>query len=83
MATAAIANTWLGEEELFYDLGKINRPTLILHGIHDKVVPFSLAEIQAQVIRKGKLVPFEYAGHGLFYDQWEKFNNELIKFVES
>ena len=40
-ATAAIANTWLGEEKLFSDMGKINVPTLILHGIHDKVVPFN------------------------------------------
>lgn len=82
-ATAAVANTWLGEEELFYDLGKISRPTLILHGIHDKVVPFTLAEVQVQGIKNAKLLPFEFSGHGLFYDQWEKFNNELVRFIES
>ncbi len=37
-ATVSIARTWLGEERLFSDLGKISVPTLILHGIHDKVV---------------------------------------------
>lgn len=81
-ATAAIANTWLGEEKLFSDLETIRIPTLILHGIHDKVVLFELAEIQNQCIKNSKLVPFRYSGHGVFYDQKEKFNEELMRFVE-
>ncbi len=80
-ATAAIANTWLNEV-LFSDLETINVPTLILHGIHDKVVPFPLAEVQKQSIRNSKLVPFEFSGHGSFYDQRDKFNEELMKFIE-
>jgi non-heme chloroperoxidase len=81
-ATAAVANTWLGEEKLFSDLEEINVPTLILHGIHDKVCLFPLAEAQKQGIRKSKLVPFEFSGHGLFYDQRDKFNKELSEFIE-
>lgn len=81
-ATAAVANTWLGEEKLFSDLEKINAPTLILHGIHDKVCLFPLAEAQRQGIRNSRLVPFEYSGHGLFYDQKDEFNKELIRFIE-
>ncbi|MFR1710133.1 MAG: alpha/beta fold hydrolase [Clostridium sp.] len=81
-ATAAIANTWLDEERLFSDLETIRVPTLILHGIHDKVVLFELAEVQYQCIRNSKLVPFNYSGHGVFYDQKEKFNEELMRFVE-
>jgi len=80
-ATAAIANTWI-DEVLFSDLETINVSTLIIHGIHDKVVPFELGEIQNQCIRNSKLVPFKYSGHGSFYDQKEKFNEELMKFVE-
>ncbi|OOM70329.1 arylesterase [Clostridium puniceum] len=80
-ATADIANTWINEV-LFSDLGEINVPTLIIHGIHDKVVPFELGQVQEQNIRNSKLVPFKYSGHGAFYDQREKFNEELIKFVE-
>jgi len=34
------------------------------------------------LIRKLKLVPFKYSGHGVFYDQKEKFNEELMRFVE-
>ncbi|HEX9025866.1 MAG TPA: alpha/beta hydrolase [Clostridium sp.] len=80
-ATAAIANTWLNEV-LFSDLGAINVPTLIIHGIHDKVVPFELGQVQEQNIRNSKLLPFEYSGHASFYDQREKFNEELMKFIE-
>jgi non-heme chloroperoxidase len=81
-ATAAIANTWLEEEGLFTDLETIQVPTLILHGIHDKVCLFSLAQAQKQLIKNSKLVEFKESGHGLFYDEREKFNKELIQFIE-
>lgn len=80
-STAAIANTWLDEEGLFSDLKKITVPTLILHGIHDKVCLFPLAEAQKKGIKNSKLIPFKYSGHGLFYDEMEKFNKELEQFV--
>jgi len=81
-ATAAIANTWINDV-LFSDLGTINVPTLIIHGIHDKVVPFPLAEVQKQGIRNSKLIPFTFSGHASFYDQRDKFNEELVKFIEA
>ncbi|AWI05734.1 alpha/beta fold hydrolase [Clostridium drakei] len=80
-ATAAVENTWINEV-LFSDLAAINVPTLIIHGIHDKVVPFSLAKVQKQSIKNSKLIPFEFSGHGAFYDQRDKFNEELMKFIE-
>jgi non-heme chloroperoxidase len=80
-ATASVANTWI-KEVLFSDLAAINVPTLIIHGIHDKIVPFPLAKVQNQGIKNSKLVPFEFSGHGSFYDQRDKFNEELMKFIE-
>jgi non-heme chloroperoxidase len=82
-STAAIAGTWLNEEELFYDLGKIAVPTLILHGIHDSVCLFPLAEAQNEGIQNSVLIPFENSGHALFYEERDKFNNELVTFMES
>lgn len=82
-STAAIAKTWLDETRLFYDLDEIDVPTLILHGIHDKVVRFELGEVQQQRIKNAILVPFKFSGHGLFYDERDKFNKELMKFVEN
>lgn len=81
-STAAIANTWLGEEGLFNDLRTINAPTLILHGINDRVCLYPLAIAQKNSIRNSKLVPFDKCGHFLFYDQRERFNSELIQFIE-
>ena len=80
-STAAVANTWLGEEALFGDLNKIDVPTLILQGKNDRVCLFPLAVAQNKAIQKSRLVPFESCGHFLFYDQREKFNEELVKFI--
>ncbi len=80
--TEAVANTWLGEEGLFNDLTKINVPTLILHGYNDKICLYPLALAQKKGISNAKLVPFECCGHFLFYDQMEKFNKELEKFID-
>lgn len=81
-ATGKVAATWLGEEKLFSDLGKIKVPTLILHGIHDKVCHFQLAEAQHQGIHNSKLVPFCNSGHALFWEERDKFNKELVQFIE-
>ena len=81
-ATAEVAETWLGEEKLFDDLSEVSVPTLILHGVHDKVCLFPLAKAQKQGIRNSRLVPFEFSGHGSFYDEQDKFNKELVKFAE-
>lgn len=79
-ATAAVAQTWLAEE-LFNDLKAVSVPTLILHGLQDKVCLFPLAVAQKENIRSARLVPFEDCGHFLFYDQRERFNKELEKFA--
>ncbi len=81
-STAAVAETWI-REVLFADLESIRVPTLIIHGIHDKVVPYQLGEIQHRMIRNSKLMPFEFSGHASFYDQKDEFNEALVKFIES
>jgi non-heme chloroperoxidase len=80
--TAAIANSWLDEEGLFEDLRSIRVPTLILHGLDDRVCLYPLAAAQKAAIPQAKLVPLEACGHFLFYDQMEKFNRELTSFLE-
>lgn len=80
-STIAISETWLAET-LFSDLPKIQAPTLIMHGIHDQVVPFQLGMIQHKSIRNSRLLPFENSGHGLFYDERDKFNMELMRFTQ-
>ena len=81
LATAAIAKTWLGEEGLFDDLKQIRVPTLIMQGVHDKVV-MQLSAWQHEEIENSALVPFKESGHFLFIDQKEKFTKELAQFAE-
>lgn len=79
-STAAIITT-LRDEQLHADLPKINVPTLIVHGIHDKVIPFAQAQELNEKIRNSQLVPFQYSGHGLFWEEREKFNQLLAQFI--
>lgn len=79
-ATIAVSKAWL-KERLFSDLTKIRVQTLIMHGIHDQIVPYGLGQVQNQMIPNSRLVTFEHSGHGLFYDEKDKFNAELMRFA--
>ncbi|PXW81665.1 non-heme chloroperoxidase [Pseudogracilibacillus auburnensis] len=71
----------LRDENLYEDLPKIVAPTLIIHGIHDKVIPFSQAEELNQIIPNSRLEPFKYSGHGTFWEERDKFNRLLTQFI--
>ena len=71
----------LRDEDLRDDLPQIQVPTAIMHGIQDKVCPFILGELMHQSIQNSILIPFEYSGHGLFYCEKDKFNQELVRFI--
>ena len=71
----------LRDEQLYTDLAKILVPTLIVHGIHDKVIPFAQAQELNQKIRNSLLVPFQYSGHGAFWEERDKFNGLLRQFI--
>jgi non-heme chloroperoxidase len=80
-STAAILVS-LRDEKMAPDLHKIFVPTLIIHGIHDKVIPFSQAKELNKKIRNSQLVPFQYSGHGPFWEERDKFNQILTEFIE-
>lgn len=71
----------ISTENLFNDLDKIKVPTLILQGIHDKICPIGLGETLSRRISNSNLVLFENSGHALFWEERDKFNNELIRFA--
>ncbi|MDR3589708.1 MAG: alpha/beta hydrolase [Negativicutes bacterium] len=79
-ATAAVAIS-LRDEDLREEVPRIHVPTAIFHGIYDKVVPFPNAEVTHTLIAGSTLTPFEHSGHGLFYDERDKFNYCLTEFV--
>lgn len=71
----------LRDEILFSDIERIQVPTLILHGIHDKICLPPLASALHQGIINSKLVWFEQSGHGLFWEERNKLNRELAEFI--
>lgn len=72
----------LRDTDLRSELSKINIPTTIFHGTKDKICEFALAEQMQKGIKNSYIVKFENSGHGLFIEELEKFNSELIKFLE-
>jgi len=71
----------LRDERLGEDLKTIKVPTAIFHGIHDLICPYEFAEQMHKEIGNSRIITFEKSGHGLFFDEMDKFNNELLDFI--
>src|SRR5919197_946697 len=71
----------LRDADLRKDLASIQIPTLILHGTDDRVCLFDLAKKMNEGIKGSQLIPVENAGHGFYYEQREKVNSELVRFI--
>ena len=79
-ATAMTAIS-LRDEDLRQDARQINVPTAIFAGLKDQIVPFANAEQMHRIVYDSTLVVFDNSGHGLFYDELEKFNHCLMHFL--
>jgi pimeloyl-ACP methyl ester carboxylesterase len=101
-ATAACLEQ-LRNSDLRADMQSVKIPTVLFHGVHDRICPFALVdtmtapveampasaesmEIGADAVAGGiqgaRLIRFENSGHALFYEERDKFNEELINFIE-
>jgi pimeloyl-ACP methyl ester carboxylesterase len=80
LAVAACLVT-LRDTDLRGEMELIKVPTAIFHSVQDKICPFELAEATAAGIKGSKLIRFENSGHGLFYEERDKFNRELMDFI--
>jgi len=72
----------LRDADLRGDLTSIDVPTLILHGLDDRVCLFDLAKSMHDGIKGSRLVSIEKAGHGFYYEERDKLNSELVKFID-
>lgn len=72
----------LRDTDLRDELSEINIPTAIFHGSKDLICEFALAEQMHQGIKNSYIVKFENSGHGLFIEELEKFNTELLAFLQ-
>lgn len=81
-STAAVI-VMLRDENLEAAVQRVTVPTLIVHGLHDKVIPYAQAEELHRKISRSQLVPFPYSGHGAFYEERDKLNLLLQRFAGS
>lgn len=80
-ATVMVIKLWL-KADLRPDMPKIKIPTIIAHARADKICPYNLALAMNKGIEGSELVTFEKSGHGLFYDEREKFNQLVMDFAK-
>jgi len=72
------------ETDFTEDLKKIDKPTLIIHGDDDQIVPIDAAgRASAKLIKGSKLIVYPGAPHGLTDTHKEKFNADLLAFIRS
>jgi non-heme chloroperoxidase len=70
------------ETDLTEDLGKFDKPTLVLHGGDGQLVPIALsAPRSAKLIRHAELKVYEGAPHGLCTTHKDRVNADLLAFL--
>ena len=64
------------------DLATVKIPLLVLHGKADETVPIDAsAEETIKIVPQAEYVVYDDAPHGLFYTHKNRFNEEIISFV--
>lgn len=66
------------------DLKRIQIPALVIHGDDDQVVPFDITgRVSVKLLKKGKLIVYAGAPHGIPDTHKDKLNADLLNFIES
>jgi non-heme chloroperoxidase len=71
------------ETDLTQDLGKIDVPTLVLHGDDDQIVPIAASALLSSKLIKGAILKvYPGAPHGMMVTHNDQLNNDLLAFVK-
>ena len=66
------------------DLKKFDKPTLVIHGDDDQIVPIDAAgKASAAIVKHAKLIVYPGAPHGLTDTHKDKFNADFLAFAKS
>lgn len=66
------------------DLRNIRIPLLVIHGKSDETVPIAVsAEETVKIVPHAQYIVYDDAPHGLYYTHKNKFNEDIINFVNS
>ncbi|MGV7207744.1 alpha/beta fold hydrolase [Oxalobacteraceae bacterium A2-2] len=72
------------ETDFREDLKKFDKPTLIIHGDDDQIVPIDAAgKASAKIVKNAKLIVYPGAPHGLTETHKDKFNADFLAFAKS
>jgi len=67
--------------EAFSRLPQITAPTLVIHGVNDRLVPAANSDLIARRIPSAQLVKVADAGHIFLTDQPEKAHDAILSFL--
>jgi non-heme chloroperoxidase len=71
------------ETDFTADLKKFDRPTLIIHGDDDQIVPIAAAGLaSAKIVKNAVLKVYPGAPHGLIVTEKDKVNADLLAFLK-
>lgn len=86
MLTPPLAGARMLEDHGIIDwrdmLDTISIPTLVCVGRHDRNAPLPAAEHVSVSVPLGRLVVFEESAHAPFYEEPDRFNDVLVRFIE-
>jgi len=68
--------------DLYAEVGRLGKPTLVAWGRHDRTVPFAHSERVADLLR-ARLLIVEEAGHTPHLERPEVFEPELVEFLRN
>jgi non-heme chloroperoxidase len=72
------------ETDFTADLKKIDVPTLVVHGDDDQIVPIDASgRAAAKLLKKGTLLVYEGAPHGLPTTHKHRLNDDLLAFIKA
>lgn len=70
------------ESDFHADLAKFDKPTLVLHGDDDQIVPIGASALEtAKIVGHAVLKVYEGADHGLTQTHQDRFNADLLDFI--
>jgi non-heme chloroperoxidase len=87
--TGGFKNTYdsikaFSETDFREDLKKFDKPTLIIHGVDDQIVPIDVGgRASAKIVKQAKLIEYPGAPHGLTDTHKDKVNADILAFLKS
>jgi non-heme chloroperoxidase len=81
-ATASLAGVPTWHEDFRHDVGRIDVPTLVIHGDTDRIVPLEVAgQRSAKLITGARLVVVKGGPHCITWTHADEVNAELLHFL--